>query len=404
MPKRNVITFVGDLSVFYDREILRATARRLESDPGLRQYSLCHLQPWDTDYIDIDASAGVLLGWLPDEPRQVRKLALRGVPVVNLCGATAIPWIKYGVRADDEAVGRAAAEYFLRRGFRCLALLDHGGHLGMARRRVGFTAAVAEANLIVRQFPDTLERGTRRFWPTGMLQWLRAQKQPVAVFCGNDIRAYTLTMALKQAGLRIPEDVSVLGVDDDDVYSLLQQPWLSSVRLQTNLIAENGVAMLVELMAGRKPVQSEVLVPPGEIITRASSDLLAAQDELVRAALREMLANLEHGISIKAILNKLKVSRPTLEKHFAAALGRSPAMEAHRMRLDRAKTLLATTNLPMAQVAFKSGYSSPQQLSVSFAHNVGMPPRDYRSRHNTTAYRPPALATSTARLQKGAEP
>lgn len=398
MPKRNLITFVGDLSVFYDRQVLRATARRLESDPGLRHYSLCHLQPWDTDQIDIDASAGALLGWLPDEPKRIRKLVARGVPVVEISGAATIPWIKYSVRTDDEAVGRVAAKHFLMRGFRRFALLDHGGHLGMARRRVGFMAAVTEANFIVRHFPDTLERSAGRFWPAGMLQWLRTQKQPVAVFCGNDIRDYTLIMACKQADVRVPEDVAVLGVDDDDVYSTLQQPWLSSVRLHTHLIADSGVAMLADLMADRQPARSEVLVPPGEIITRASSDLLAAQDELVRAALQEMLANIEHGISIKAILNKLRVSRPTLEKHFAAALGRSPAMEAHRMRLDRAKTLLATTNLPMAQVAFKTGYSSPQQLSASFARSVGMPPRSYRSQHNATAYRPPAMTARSDRL------
>lgn len=123
MPKRNVITFVGDLSVFYDRQILRATARRLESDPNLRHYSLCHLQPWDIDQIDIDASAGALLGWLPDEPKRIRKLVARGVPVVEISGAATIPWIKYSVRTDDEAVGRAAAKHFLMR----LSLLRTAG-------------------------------------------------------------------------------------------------------------------------------------------------------------------------------------------------------------------------------------------------------------------------------------
>jgi len=382
MATRSLITFVGDLSVYYDRAVLLAVVRRLESDPGLKHYALCHLQPWDAEQIDSTSSAGVLMGSLPREPKPLRSLVADGLPVVDFSGSMALPWIKYCVRADDEAVGRLAANHFLARGFRCLALLDHGGHLGMTRRRTGFNAAVTEAKLILRQFPDTLERSPWRFWPTGMLRWLQSQKQPIGVFCGNDIRAYTLIIACRQAGLKVPEDVAVLGVDDDDVYSRLPQPRLSSVRLQTRLIADHAVSMLAELMAGRKPAQAEVLVPPGEVITRASSDLLATQDELVRRALQEMLANLEPGIKIKSIVNKLGVSRPTLEKRFAAALGRTPAMEARRLQVERAKVLLATTNLPISQVAFKSGYSSPQQLSSAFTRDVHMTPRQYRSRHN----------------------
>ncbi len=382
MKKKDWIIFIGDLAIGYSRGVLRGMAQAIESQPKLQRYAVYHVDVNELPQLDADDVAGALIGGLSDRPHIVKRLAQWNVPMVDVAGDQTLPWLPWCVRVDDDAIGKAAAAHLLNRGFRNFGYLGHDRHLAMARRQESFVAAVEAADYRVRCFKGSTDRVGRRWWPPGMYKWIQRVEKPAAVFCCNDLRASSLLVALRRTGLRVPEDIAVLGVDDDDMFATLQHPFLSTVPIPTDVIAAKAMEMVVELARGKTPLQKLVLVPPQPVITRTSTDIMAVDDELVREALAYIKTHFSEGVSIKRMVAELAVSRPTLEKRFGAALGRSPASEIRRLQLEQTKSLLATTELPMPRVAMRVGFSSAQQLSVSFKRFVGMAPMEYRKAYS----------------------
>lgn len=382
MKTKSWIIFLGDLAIAYNREVLRGVSHTLESQPELQRYAAFHAEVGELRRLDTRDVAGVLISGLSHPNDTLRRLARCRFPMVDVAGERHRPWLPYCVRADDEAVGHLAADHLLARGFRRFGFLGHAGHIGIALRQKGFTERIGGNGYSVKCFEGSAERIGRRWWPPGMFRWIRTVEKPAAVFCCNDLRASALLMACQQASIGVPEEIALLGVDDDDVYRLLRNPHLSSIQLQTHLIAEKGLAMLLSLSRGEAPPRKCVTVPPGSVIVRASSSMMAVEDVLVRKALTLIHARLSDRVSIKRVAADMGISRPTLEKHFFRALGRSPAAEIRRLQVERATTLLATTDLSMPDVARRSGYSSAQQFSVSFKRCTGAAPTDYRRLHS----------------------
>ncbi len=382
MKKKDWIVFIGDLSISYSRGILRGIAQAIESQPSLQRYAVYHVDVRELSQLETSDVAGALIGGLSDRPEIIDTLAKWNIPKVDVGGDQAVPWLNWCVRVDDHAIGQAAAAYLLERGFRRFAFVGHERHLAMARREQSFISALGASNQSVECFHGSTERVGRRWWPPGMYKWIKRVEKPAAVFCCNDLRASALLVACRRAGIRVPEDIAVLGVDDDDVFATLQGRPISTVPVPTQTIAAHAMDMLVTLIEGKKPARKLVQVAPQPIITRASTDVMAVSDELVRDGLAYIRANFERGVNIKRMVNDLAVSRPTLDKRFLEALGRTPAGEVRRLQLEKTKSLLSTTELSMPKVAMRGGFSSAQQLSVSFRRMVGMTPMQYRKAYS----------------------
>jgi len=382
MEKKDCIIFLGSLATAYARGVLCGVAQTLESQPALQGYAVHHVDIHEIYKLDTRGVAGMLVASLGDQAHIHKTLADTRIPMVSVVGDKHTPWLRYCVRADNEAIGRVAAAHLLGLGFRRFAFLGHGGHLAMARRGEGFTAAIAERNFEVRCFSGSADRAGRRMWPPGMREWIEKIEKPAAVFCCNDLRANALMLVCHSAGIRVPEDIAVLGVDDDDIFAKLQRPHISSIPVQTQLIAERALLMLVQLIENQTPLQTLSLVKPGPVVMRASTNIMAVEDELVRHALAYIRQNLSHGISIKHLVSELNVSRPTLEKRFAAMLGRSPASEIRRLQIEQACDLLTNTELSMPMIALRTGFSSAQQLSTSFKRYTQQSPTQYRIEHS----------------------
>jgi LacI family transcriptional regulator len=387
MRRKDWIIFVGDLSISYSRGILRGMAQFIESRPSLQRYAAYHVDIRELPRLETRDIAGALIGGLSDRPSIAGKLAKWRIPKVDVAGDQHLPWLPWCVRVDDNAIGQAAAAYLIERGFHRLAYLGHDRHLAMARRQQSFTAALEAAGRTVECFQGSTERVGRRWWPPGMLAWIKQVEKPAAVFCCNDFRASALLVACRRAGIRVPEDIAVLGVDDDDLFAQLQGRAISTVPVPTFTIAARAMDMLATLIHGLKPPRKLVQVPPQPIITRASTDVMAVTDELVRDGLAYLREHFARGVSIKQMVVDLAVSRPTLDKRFMAALGRTPAGEVRRLQLEKTKALLVATELPMPRVALQGGFSSAQQMSVSFRRFVGTTPTQYRNAYSVRRQR-----------------
>jgi LacI family transcriptional regulator len=204
----------------------------------------------------------------------------------------------------------------------------------------------------------------------------------VGVFACFDGRAQQVLEACQVAGLAVPETVAVLGVDDDEVVCELSDPPLSSVLPNARRTGYEAAALLAGLMAGRKVVLADSKeVEPIRVVERRSTEALAVRDRHVAEALRYIRAHAHDGIGVKDVLQAVPVSRTLLERKFTRLIGESPHRWIKRQQLERARQLLAETELPIARIADLAGFESASYLSASFRRETGENPRAFRARH-----------------------
>jgi LacI family transcriptional regulator len=209
-------------------------------------------------------------------------------------------------------------------------------------------------------------------------RWIAALPTPVGIFAAVDYFGVALTQVCREIGLRIPEDVAVLGVDNDDVYCRLARPPLSSVIPSAQRVGYEAGALLDQLLNGHKPPREPVLVEPLGIQTRRSTEVLATDDEDVVAAARFIRESAHQPIKVADVLRVVPVSRRALERRFRRALGRGLAEEISRVRLERGRRLLAETDLSMSRVAEHSGFTDASHLTSVFHRELGITPSEYR--------------------------
>ncbi|MHB1556363.1 MAG: XylR family transcriptional regulator [Isosphaeraceae bacterium] len=307
-----------------------------------------------------------------------------GRPVVNVSGV--LPDLRIPrVMADHEQAGRLAAGHFLDRGHRHFGFLGYVDHAFSKGREAGFRREVERAGFKVSSYlsDDPLHpepTGLWR-WNDGIQDWLAGLPRPAGVLASHDIQGVQLSEVCHRAGLRVPDDIALLGVDNDDLLCQMARPPISSVALPGERIGFEAARMLEGLMSrqGRHRAQPRTLLLPSPgVVTRPSSDILAIDDEDVAAAVRFIRTNAHMPIGVAAVLDAVAASRRSLERRFVKALGRGVAEEIRRVRLERARALLADTELPIAQIAGHSGFSEAKHLSTVFRRETGLTPTEYR--------------------------
>ncbi len=283
---------------------------------------------------------------------------------------------------DDVALGAMAADYFLERGYRRLGLFgsyDENTRL----RREGYLGRAERAEATCSQC--VYERKVGRAWNYEQRieltrQWLATLRPPVGVFLINDNQAGRVVEACRRLGLRIPEDVALLGAGNDELTCNLVRPALSSIELDGERIGTAAARLLDGLMAGGPAPAGPMLIPPLRLVERGSTDSLAIEDAGVAGALRFLRDHLGDSIGVEDLAAHLGLSRRSIERRFSRWVGRSPGEELRRLRIDRAKRLLLETDLPIAQVAARCGFGRPERLSAQFRQATGQSPREFRGR------------------------
>ena len=337
----------------------------------------------------VEAVLPLLRGWRPDgviahvtERPVAEALTTLGRPVVNTT-TTLTTWEGPLVEVDHDAVGRLAAEHLLDRGYR------HFGYLGsdwagfsLARERAfrrrlaegGHEVSACHLNYLPQppaDLPwDRAEEDLR--------SWVASLPKPCGVFASNDRPGRELVNVCRSLGVRVPRDVGVLGVDADDFECRMCEPPLSSVANPAAAIGRTAAEMLGRLMAGESVSEPRPLVAPPRVIVRGSTDAFATADSEVRAALRLIAERSCEGLRAADVHAASGVSRRQLERRFRDAVGRGVLEEITRVRVERAKQLLAETNLEVAVVAARSGFSGPRRMATVFAAEVGATPLGFR--------------------------
>lgn len=286
------------------------------------------------------------------------------------------------IHPDPAASARMAAAHLAERGFKRFAFVGITGRLWSERRREAFVRCVeAQGGECFVYDPPARRRAAA--WERDQPQlaaWLASLPAPVGLMACNDDRGRQVLEACLAAGISVPDDIAVVGMDDDDLLCELCEPPLSSVALNTEKGGYDAAALLDRLMAGGVRRRETIVVEPVRVVTRRSTDVLAVLDRRVAAALRFIREHAGSPIRVHDVSAVVPMSRRGLEVRFRRVLGRSINEEIQRAHVGRAKQLLAETDCPIGEVAERSGFKSQSYLGHVFRRLERMTPRSYRQR------------------------
>jgi LacI family transcriptional regulator len=308
-----------------------------------------------------------------------------GVPIVNTS-----PWgASFGfpsVQLDNVAIGRAAADHLMDRGFRDLCMVQFmPTSLTSAARRLGFAAAVEGMRRRFHSLVPPADFEYAGAVTPEMLGWLPAAMarlpKPLGVLAEGDDTAVELIAAFQQMGLRVPDDVAVLGVDNDPLITESGPVPTSSVDTNLYQLGYAAASMLEAIMSGEPPPAEPVMVAPLGVVERESTRAQAFGNDEVAVAVRFIHARFRDPIGVADVAREAVVSRRRLQDLFGEHVGRSVLAEITRCRVEMAKRMLTETPMKIGLIAERCGLGSGAQMSKVFLREMNVTPTDYRDRH-----------------------
>ncbi|HEY1848912.1 MAG TPA: XylR family transcriptional regulator [Opitutaceae bacterium] len=319
------------------------------------------------------------------------------LPLVDLNDVDSYPGVPK-IRPDNVGIGHLGAEHFIERGYQNFGFAGFSNLLWSRERRDGFVEAVRLARRECSVFDVEYPGGTTPFWEEEEISrlgsWLKGLPKPVGVMACVDLRAQQLVSAAHSAGILVPEEVAVLGANNDTIRCELSDPALSSVAPNAFQSGYRAAALLRDLMAGRKPDAAEQRVEPLGVVTRHSTDILAVEDRNVAAALSFIRERACTGITVDQVVKHAHASRSQIERKFRQHFGRSPQAEIRRIQLRKIRQLLLETDFPLKRIAELTGFEHMEYMCVLFKRSTGLPPGIFRIRMQDKASIAPATDES----------
>jgi LacI family transcriptional regulator len=394
------VALLVESSRSYGRGILR----------GIARYAHAH-GPWSLFTAERDLHGGVpelFSTWRGsgviariENRRMAGRLLRLGCPVVDVLGQAKLPGIP-SFDTDAEAVARIAGEFFLRAGFQHFAFAGYPGVPFSDRRKAAFAACVGDHGHAVRVLPAITAASQRKNIQAielagiaaerAIANWLKHQAGPLAVLACNDVRGQQVLNACREHNIRVPEEVAVMGVDNDDVLCALCEPPLSSIEPDTERLGYEAAALLAALMRGQRCEAAVTQIPPLGLVERCSTDTVAIDDPVTARAVRFIRDNVNRGVAVKDVLAHVQRSRTDLEQRFSRALKSSVRQEILRRRFERVCSLLRQTNFSLNEIAERAGFSSASHLCRVFQHRYRQSPTAYRGRFESANRIRPAFS------------
>lgn len=387
MPKKNILLLI-ETSRGFGRGLIRGISRYslergnwslLFQDRGMLDEPQSWLRKWKGDGI-IARSA------TPEVWHFLRRLK---IPVVELLGDEKDVFGE--VVLDNGKIGQMAAEHFVDRNFRHFAFFSPENWWWSVHRKNGFVSALETFGCDCTVYQNAKKRDLSSNYSlpdiseiTGnrVIRWLKRLPKPVGLFVVSDLHAVYILEACKRAGLDVPEEIAILGMDNDVFFCQTSSPQLSSIDPNTPLMGYEAARRLDRLMDGSHGDRSRILIPPSFVATRQTTDIIAVDDPLIAKVLTRIRENATTIVSVHHLAREFGMSSRTLERRFKAAIRHSPEEELIRVRLERAKTLLRDTKLSVAEIALLSGFSDPSYFIRLFRQKCRTTPNRYRKEHS----------------------
>lgn len=309
----------------------------------------------------------------------VRKTKLPAVDVSAARHLPGVPWVE----TDDAAIARLAFDHLRERGFRRMAFCGEPYFNWSRWREEPFLRLCAEHNIECHRFTARSRGEPRYSWNVEqrrLTQWIAELPRPVGIFACYDILARQVLDICRELDRSVPEEIAVLGVDNDELLCNACSPSLSSLQPDAARTGYEAARLLDEQFAGRHPGDEPRFISPRGLVARQSTDLTAIEDPLVARALRLIREQATGGAKVADILREVPLSRRALEDRCKALTGRTPHEFLLQYRLERAQQLLRETDLPLRVVAERAGFGHAEYLSEVFVRELKLRPGVFRER------------------------
>jgi LacI family transcriptional regulator len=309
-----------------------------------------------------------------------RAVAEVGLPTVDVLGV--VPGSGFPlVHVDDAAIGRAGAEHLLERGFRHFGFVSIEGENWSEHRGGAFAQRV-----VADGHPcDTLKiarrsarSGSWERYETDLAEWLAQLSKPAGVMIASDQLGTALLEACRRAEVSVPDDVGVIGVDNDEPLCRVSDPPLTSIWPNHAQVGYEAARLLDQLMHGEPAPPAPIYLSPGHVVTRLSTNTLAVEDRVVASAARYIREHACTGINVADVVRQTDVCRSVLQRRFKDAFRRTIHDEIVQTRLSRAMELLRDTELPLTTIATKAGFQHQEYMGAVFKQRLKTTPARYR--------------------------
>lgn len=307
----------------------------------------------------------------------IRRLGLPAVDVLGVAAAADIPL----VHVNNALIGRTAAEHFLERGLRQFAYCGYAELNWAQQRRQAFIDAVAAAGCPckVYRFPfGTRSDSSWEMQQDRLAAWIGRLPKPIGIMACYDPVGQRVLDACQRAAVNVPEQVAVLGVDNDETVCEVCNPPLSSVIANHARVGFEAAALLDRLMRGRKTPSKPTYVEPLGVTTRMSTDILAVGDADVAAALAIIHERACDGLTVRDVVEHVSISYTAMKERFSRVMGRPIHDEIVLTQLRRAQQLLTESDLPLRQVAKLAGFRHQEYMGAVFRAKLKKSPGQLR--------------------------
>ena len=278
---------------------------------------------------------------------------------------------------DYEGTGRLAARYFRRKLFTNYAFFGVKDVIWSEERSKGFREEVEAAHCVYYSYEETPDAGGDR---KKVADWLKSLPSSTALFCCDDAHALFVTETCRMTGIKIPEDIAVLGVDDDDLFCEISDPPISSIQLEVEQGGYMTCKHLHEQILKHRKQPFNIVISSLGIKERASTCTYNISDPQVLKIVRYIDSSYNTDILIEDILNLVPMSRRSVEMRFKKATGMTMYQYLLSVRVEHMAYLLSTTDRPYADLAYEVGFRELGNVSRTFRKFKGCTPVEYRRR------------------------
>jgi LacI family transcriptional regulator len=379
------VAVLVDTSRSYGRDIVR----------GIRRY-VAEQGPWSL-YLESRDLRSSFPDWLKKWPGDgilartvdstlLRQLKATNLPVIELRTTVLKHSFPY-IGMDNPVIGERVARHFLDRGFCRFACYLDTSELFFRQRCESFLKRLKEQNMECSVFESDVSGLRWDQHQRRLAEWLTSLEKPCGLFATNDQLGFWVLDAARRAGISVPEQIAVIGAENDKTLCETAWPPLSSVQLRGQNVGFMAAQMLDGWMKHKVMPPKQTFLLPGDIVVRQSSDIVAVEDSRIAKALHYIRQHAAEDIGVDDVAREVALSRSALERRMKTLIGRSPGEELIRIRFSQVERLLAQTDLTLDAIAERTGFRHPQYMAEAFRKRFGMTPGEYRRRNRLYAPR-----------------
>src|SRR5688572_14636925 len=380
------IILLSDFAEEYNKNILRGITR-YSKDHG--PWTFCKMPTYYRETIGIDGILKWAKEWEADgiigqfyNNEEVEKFTKANIPVIAQDFKERFTDIPNITGAYNET-GRLGANYFLKKGFKNFAFYGFGNIVWSRERAQGFEERIQEAGFNVHYYehkdPNAIDLWYYK--PSALSEWLRALPKPIALMTCDDNQGLHIAEAAKHAGIRIPDEVAVLGVDNDGMICELSDTPLSSIELDAEKGGYEAARLMEQMIAEKTCCGPDVVVKATQVVTRHSTDIFASKDKYIVSALKYIHGNLDKNLKVDQVLKEVPLSRRSLEKRFILTTGYPVYEYIYNQRIEKFTQLLLETEMTIFEIALDLGLSDSKNIARQFKQVKGLTPMEYRKKH-----------------------